>query len=113
MNAFAFLNPSEIEEELVNVGERPIEDKEFRDRVSSPLGCRQVVRLLTDFSLFTYVHALSVSTHRLVQELVRENLDVDGKATSFVDAVFLLSFAFSKCTSPKHILGNIGIWKDA
>ncbi|CAB4045250.1 Stress-induced-phospho 1, partial [Paramuricea clavata] len=32
MNAFAFLNPSEIEEELVNVGERPIEDQEFRDR---------------------------------------------------------------------------------
>jgi tetratricopeptide (TPR) repeat protein len=109
MNAFAFLNPSEIEEELVNVGERPIEDKEFRDRVSSPLGCRQVVRLLTDFSLFTYVHALSVSTHRLVQELVRENLDVDGKATSFVDAVRLLSFAFSKCTSPKHLLGNVGM----
>jgi tetratricopeptide (TPR) repeat protein/GTPase SAR1 family protein len=107
MNAFAFLNPSEIEEELVNVGERPIEDKAFRDRVSSPLGCRQVVKLLTDFSLFTYVHALSVSTHRLVQELVRENLDSGKKAKSFVDAVRLLSFAFSKCTSPKHLLGNV------
>ena len=109
MNAYAFLNPNEIEEELVNVGERPIEDKAFRDCVSSLLGSRQVVKLLTDFSLFTYVHAHSVSTHRLVQELVRENLDPEEKAKSFVDAVRLLSFAFSKCTSPKRLLGNVGI----
>ncbi|CAB4021803.1 Stress-induced-phospho 1 [Paramuricea clavata] len=109
MNAFAFLNPSEIEKELVNVGESSIEDKSFRDCISSPLGCRQVVKLLTDFSLFTYVHAHSVSTHRLVQELVRENLDPEEKAKSFVDAVRLLSFAFSKCTSPKHLLGNDGM----
>ena len=109
MNAYAFLNPNEIEAELVNVGERPIEDKAFRDCVNSPLGSRQVVKLLTDFSLFTYVHAHSVSTHRLVQELVRENLDPEEKAKSFVDAVRLLSFAFSKCTSPKPLLGNVGI----
>jgi tetratricopeptide (TPR) repeat protein len=109
MNAYAFFNPNEIEKELVNIGERPIEDKSFRDCMSSPLGCRQVVKLLTDFSLFTYVHAHSVSTHRLVQELVRENLDPEEKAKSFVDAVRLLSFAFSKCVSPKHLLGNVGM----
>jgi parallel beta-helix repeat protein len=109
MYAFAFLNPSEIEEELVNVGERPIEDKAFGDCMNSPLGRRQVIKLLTDFSLFTYVHAHSVSTHRLVQELVRENLVPEEKAKSFVDAVRFLSFAFSKCTSPKHLLGNVGV----
>ena len=31
MNAFAFLNPTEIEQELVNVGEPPIEDEVFCD----------------------------------------------------------------------------------
>ena len=107
MNAYAFFNPSEIEKELVNVGERPIEDKAFRDYVSSRLGPRQVVKLLTDFSLFMYVHAHSVSIHRLVQELVRENLDPEKKAKSFVDAVRLLSFAFSKCPSPKQLLSNV------
>ena len=109
MNAYAFLNPNEIEDKLVNVGERPIEDKAFRDCVSSPLGSRQVVKLLTDFSLFTYVHAHSVSTHRLVQELVRENLDPEEKAKSFVDVVRLLSYAFSKCSSPKPLLDKVGI----
>ena len=108
MNAYAFLNPNEIENELVNVGERPIEDKTFRDCVSSPLGTRQVVKLLTDFSLFTYVHAHSVSCHRLVQELIRENLEPEKKARNFFDAVRLLCFAFSNCTSPKHLLGDVG-----
>ena len=111
MKAYAFLNPNEIEKELVNVGERPIEDKTFRDCVSSPLGSRQVVKLLTDFSLFTYVHAHSVGTHRLVQELIRKNVEPEEKAKSFLDAVRLLSFAFSKCTSPKHLLGDVSIKK--
>ena len=106
MNAFAFLNPTEIEQELVNFGEPPIKDEAFRDCLSSHFGCRTVVKLLTDFSLFRYVHAHSFSTHRLVQELVRDNLDAEGKAESFVDAVRLLSFAFSKCASPKNLLGN-------
>ncbi len=109
MNAFAFFNPNEIEIELVNVGQRPIEDKAFHDCVNSPVRSRQVVKLLTDFSLFTYLHAHSVSTHRLVQEVVQENLDPKEKAKSFVDAVRFLSFAFSKCTSPKPLLGYVGI----
>ena len=106
MNAFAFLNPTEIEQELVNVGEPPVEDEVFRDCLSSHFGCLTVVKLLTDFSLFKYVHAHSVSTHRLVQELVRKNLDAEGKANSFADAVRLLSCAFSNCASPKNLLGN-------
>jgi hypothetical protein len=59
MNAYAFLNPNEIEQELINVGDRPIEDKAFRDCVSSPLGCRRLIKLLSDFSLFMYVPSIS------------------------------------------------------
>ncbi|XP_028406488.1 uncharacterized protein LOC114528978 [Dendronephthya gigantea] len=107
MNAFAFFNANEIEPELVNIGERPIEDKEFHDCMNSPLGCRQVVKLLTDFSLFTYVNTRSITVHRLVQELVRENLDPsEMKVGSFVDAVQLLSYAFLKCSSPKNLSSN-------
>ena len=39
MNAFAFLNPTKIEQELVNVGEPPVEDEVFRDCLSSHFGC--------------------------------------------------------------------------
>jgi parallel beta-helix repeat protein len=104
MNASSFFNGSEIEEELVNVGTPEVEDVAYRKCVSSPLGCRQVLKLLTDFSLFTYVEARSVSTHRLVQELVRESLNPYSKAESFTDAVRMLSYAFSKCSSPSNLV---------
>jgi parallel beta-helix repeat protein len=38
----------------------------------------------------------------LVQELVWENLDPKSKAESFIDAVRILSYAFSKCPSPSN-----------
>lgn len=103
MNTYAFLNLSEIEEELVDVVECPIEDKKSRDFVISSLSCRQV-KVPTDFSLFLYVHARSVNTHSLVQELVGGNVDSEEKADSFVVALRLISSAFSKRTSPKHLL---------
>jgi parallel beta-helix repeat protein len=104
MNATSFFNGSEIEEELVNAGTPEVEDVAYRKCVSSPLGCRQVLKLLTDFSLFTYAKAHSVSTHRLVQELVRESLNPHSKAESFTDAVRMLSYAFSKCSSPSDLV---------
>ena len=104
MNASSFFNGNEIEEELVNVGTPEVEDVAYRKCVSSPLGCRQVLKLLTDFSLFTYVQPHSVSTHRLVQELVRESLNPESKAESFIDAVRMLSYAFSKCSSPSNLV---------
>ena len=104
MNATSFFNGSEIEEELINVGTPEVEDVAYRKCVSSPLGCRQVLKLLTDFSLFTYVEARSVSTHRLVQELVRESLNPESKAESFTDAVRMLAYAFSKCSSPSNLV---------
>ena len=103
LNACSFFNGNEIEEELINVGKPEIEDAAYRDCVLSPLGCRQILKLLTDFSLFTYVEAHSVSTHRLVQELVREQCpDPKSKAESFFDAVRMLSYALfcNRCSLP-------------
>ena len=103
MNACSYFNGNKIEEELVNVGTPEVEDVVYRKCVSSPLGCRQILKLLTDFSLFTYVEAHCISTHRLVQELVRESLTPESKVKSFVDAVRMLSYALSKCSSPSNL----------
>ena len=104
MNACSYFNGNKIEEELVNVGTPEVEDIVYRKCVSSPLGCRQVLKLLTDFSLFAYVKANSISTHRLVQELITESLSPELKAKSFIDAVRMLSYAFSKCSSPSNLV---------
>ena len=50
--ASAFLNPNEIQKDIINIGEPPIEDEEFSECVKTTLGRQQVVKLLTDFSLF-------------------------------------------------------------
>ena len=104
MNASSFFNGNEIEEKLINAGTPEVEDAAYRKCVSSPLGCRQVIKLLTDFSLFSYVEVDSIRTHRLIQELVRENLDPESKAESFIDALRMLSYAFSKCSSPSDLV---------
>ena len=104
MNACSFFNGNEIEEELINVGIPEVENVAYRKCVSSPLGYRQILKLLTDFSLFSYVEVDSIRTHRLIQELVRENLDPESKAESFIDALRMLSYAFSKCFSPSDLV---------
>ena len=105
MNACSFFNRNEIEQELINVGTPEVEDDKYHKCVSSPLGCYQILKLLTDFSLFTHVTAQSIRAHRLVLELVQERLDEKAKAEAFFDAVRLLSCAFSKCSSPSNHVG--------
>ena len=105
MNASSFFNGNEIEEELINAGKPEIEDIAYQECVSSPLGRRQILKLLTEFSLFTYVDKAhsSISTNRLVQELVRDQcLDPKSKAESFFDAVRMLSYALfcNRCSLP-------------
>ena len=104
MKACSYFNGNKIEQELVNVGTPEVEDVVYRKCVSSPLGCRQILKLLTDFLLFTYVKANFISTHRLVQELIKESLSPQSKAESFIDAVRMLSYTFSKCSSPSVLV---------
>ena len=107
MNASAFMNPNEIQQELINVGEPPVEDGAYRHCVSTSLGSRQVVKLLTDFSLFKETRASCLRVHRLVQEVIRENLQPEQKAESIVDAVRLLRFSLLSCPSPDGLLTSV------
>jgi hypothetical protein len=91
---------------LINVGEPRVDDKAYCDHVSSSLGSREVLKLLTDFSLFKETHNSSLAVHRLVQEVIRENLKPEGIVQSIVDAARLLHFALSNCPSPDIVLDS-------
>ncbi len=109
LNACAFFNPGEIQLELVNRGKPPIEDDAYRDYVESPLGSSYIFKLLTDFSLFQRNKSSSLTVHRLVHEVIREKVKSDGdreEVLSVVDAISMLSFAFSKCPSPDDLLSG-------
>ena len=107
LNASAFMNPNEIQDELINIGEPHVEDEAYCEHVNTPLGRREVLKLLTDFSLFKETRNSSLCVHRLVQDVIRENLEPDEKVESLVDAARLLRFAFSNCSSPDLLLKSV------
>ena len=105
LHACAFFNSSEIQQELINPGRPPIEDEAYREYVATPLGSSHILKLLTDFSLFKKSKSSSLTVHRLVQEVIREEVKFnDAEISSLVDAIRFLSFALAKCPSPDDVV---------
>ncbi|CAB4035158.1 Stress-induced-phospho 1, partial [Paramuricea clavata] len=104
--ASAFLNPNEIQKDIINIGEPPVEDEEFSECVKTTLGRQQVVKLLTDFSLFKETLSSNLNVHQLVQEVILENLNQEEELQSINDAIRMLHYAFQNCSSPDELLSN-------
>ncbi|CAB4036920.1 Stress-induced-phospho 1, partial [Paramuricea clavata] len=105
--ASAFLNPNEIQKDIINIGEPPVEDEEFGECVKTTLGRQQVLKLLTDFSLFKETLLSNLSVHHLVQEVIQENLNQEQKIQSIIDAIRMLHYAFQNCSSPDELLSRV------
>ena len=106
LNACAFLNPNEIEQDLINIGEPPVEDDEFSQCVKTTLGSQQILKLLTDFSLFKQSVSSNLSVHHLVQEVIQDNLNEEEKIEAVIHAIRMLRFAFVNCSSPDELLSS-------
>ena len=106
LHACAFLNPNEIQKDIINVGEPPVEDEEFNECVKTALGCQQVLKLLTDFSLFKETLSSNLSVHHLVQEVIQNNLNQEAELQSINDAIRMLHYAFQNCSSPDELLAS-------
>jgi tetratricopeptide (TPR) repeat protein len=104
--ASAFLNPNEIQKDIINVGEPPVEDGEFSECVKTTLGRQQVLKLLTDFSLFKETLSSNLSVHHLVQEVIQDNLNQEEELRSINDAIRMLHYAFQNCPSPDELLSS-------
>ena len=103
LHACAFFSSTEIQPELINSGKPPVEDKDYRDYVDTPLGSSHILKLLTDFSLFRKNKGSSLVVHQLVQEVLRHKLEPEETILSLLDAISMLSFALSNCASPDDI----------
>ena len=106
LNASAFLNPNEIQKDIINVGEPPVEDKEFNEYVNTSLGQHQVLKMLTDFSLFKETLSSNLSVHHLVQEVIQNNLTQEEELQSLSDAIRLVHYVFQSCPSPDELLSS-------
>ncbi|CAB4030433.1 Hypothetical predicted protein [Paramuricea clavata] len=104
--ASTFLNPNEIQNDIINIGEPPVEDEEFCECVKTTLGRQQVLKLLTDFSLFKETPSSNLSVHHLVQEVILENLNPEEELKSINDAIRMLHYAFRNCSSPDNLFSS-------
>jgi hypothetical protein len=74
--------------------------------VKTTLGRQQVLKLLTDSSLFKETLYSNLSVHHLVQEVILENLNPEEELQSINDAIRMLHYAFRNCSSPDELLSS-------
>ena len=100
MQVCAFLGPDDIPYELINDGL----NKEGSSTVDSSLWEQgEIVSLLTKFSLFQRYSTNSFSVHRLVQEVIRSQLEKETELKVLSCAVQLLHFALVQTRSPAAV----------
>ena len=75
MEIVSFLFADDIPVDIINVGMPQIDDDDFIDALQDSLGVKQIVEILTRFSLFQIYDQDTLSVHRLVQEVIRNDID--------------------------------------
>ena len=106
MHIAAFLEPTEIPEELIIPPLLSVDDPSCKN-CKLPLIKNHIVEILTKFSLFQRKSTKSLSLHRLVQEVIRNRMTVEEVASSLHGAVKILHQSFRDCPSPDQIILDV------
>ena len=106
MHIAAFLEPTEIPEELIIPPLLSVDDPSCKN-CKLPLIKNHIVEILTKFSLFQRKSTKSLSLHRLVQEVICNRMTVEEVALSLHGAVKILHQSFRDCPSPDQIILDI------
>ena len=113
MQVAGYLGPDDIPVEIINKGDPLLDSKDLPDCLDSELGQKEILEILTKFSLFQYSKnddsECVLSVHRLIQEVIRTTLSEHTDAESMlrkvlVDAIRLVNGAFKNVTTPEMIL---------
>ena len=100
MQVCAFLGPDDIPYELINEG---LNREGSSTMEGGMLDQAEVVALLTKFSLFQRYGTNSFSVHRLVQEVIRSQLEKDNEMNVLFCAVRVLHHALINTRSPAEV----------
>ncbi|VDI38777.1 Hypothetical predicted protein [Mytilus galloprovincialis] len=73
------------------------------------MGCKQIIEILTRFSLFQRVDDTSLSVHRLVQEVIRDNMRDQDRCLILQHAIRMVNKALHSSQSPADVLYNIAL----
>ena len=105
VEAAAFLSAEEIQEELINHQLLPTDDPSHEK--FNLMMKKQIVEILTKFSLFQKKNTNSLGLHRLVQEVIRSSLTTEKITSSLLQAARILHQSLRDCPSPDQILADI------
>ena len=105
VEAAAFLSAEEIQAELINNQLLPTVDP--RHEKFNLMMKKQIVEILTKFSLFQKKNWNSLGLHRLVQEVIRNSLTTEKITSSLLRAARILHQSLRDCPSPDQILADI------
>ena len=101
MRVSAFLGPDDIPYEVINEGLNNVDDTEA---VSDLCDQAEIVSLLTKFSLFQRYGIHSFSVHRLVQEVIRSDMEKEETELDVLTcAVRVLHHALANTRSPAEV----------
>ena len=101
MRVSAFLGPDDIPYEVINEGLNNVDDTEA---VSDLCDRAEIVSLLTKFSLFQRFGTRSFSVHRLVQEVIRSDMEKgETELHVLTCAVRVLHHALANTRSPAEV----------
>ncbi|XP_071133358.1 uncharacterized protein [Mytilus edulis] len=104
MEIASFLFADDIPKELINIGSPHVNDRDMVEVLGDEMGCRQIIEILTRFSLFQRINDSSLSVHRLVQEVIRENMQVEHRSLLLHHALRMLKKALDSSQSPEDVL---------
>ncbi|CAG2196366.1 unnamed protein product [Mytilus edulis] len=119
MEIASFLFADDIPKCIFNVGNPVVEDNDLTDALDDDVGCGQIIEILTRFSLFQIMKDMCLSVHRLVQEVIRDNLSQDRRQCILQHALRMVNKALTSCVTPNNILlddyngtkrGSLIIW---
>ncbi|CAC5390663.1 unnamed protein product [Mytilus coruscus] len=121
MNVASFFFADDIPIELFNNGEPNIEVLDTHETLLDPVGVKQVVEILTRFSLFQRCRTNSLSVHRLVQEIIRNNICINKRQQVIQSAIRMVNKALLNTCTPiiainenkenKHVVrGKLYLW---
>ncbi|CAG2199185.1 unnamed protein product [Mytilus edulis] len=104
MEISSYLFADDIPKDIFNIGHPVVANSDLKEALDDDVGCSQIIEILTRFSLFQFLKDKSLSVHRLVQEVIRDNMDNDRRHFILQDALRMLKKALDECVTPNDVL---------
>ncbi|CAC5373485.1 unnamed protein product [Mytilus coruscus] len=111
MQIASLMFADDIPKELLNIGSPLVEDSTLVEILGEEMGCKQIIDILTRFSLFQRVDDTSLSVHRLVQEVFRDNMHDQDRVLILQHAIRMVNKALYSSQSPVDVLHNDALTK--